>query len=121
MTQHPTIELKHLDNLWFQVTGTLCNIACAHCFNNSGPHVKTFGFLTLERVRQDLEVAARLGVKEVAFTGGEPFLHPQLLEMLEISLTYAPATVLTNGTLLSDRVTDRLAEIERNARYSLEI
>jgi MoaA/NifB/PqqE/SkfB family radical SAM enzyme len=121
MTQHPTIELKHLDNLWFQVTGTLCNIACTHCFNNSGPNVKTFGFLTLEGVQEELEVAARLGVKEVAFTGGEPFLHPQLLEMLEISLTYAPTTVLTNGTLLSDRVTDRLAEIERNARYSLEI
>ncbi len=121
MTQHPTIELKHLDNLWFQVTGTLCNIACAHCFNNSGPNVKTFGFLTIERVREELEVAARLGVKEVAFTGGEPFLHPQLLEMLELSLTYAPTTVLTNGTLLSDRVADRLAEIERNARCSLEI
>lgn len=121
MMQHPTIELKHLDNLWFQVTGTLCNIACSHCFNNSGPNVKTFGFLTLEGVHGELEVAARLGVKEVAFTGGEPFLHPQLLEMLKLSLAVAPTTVLTNGTLVSDRVADRLAEIEQNARYSLEI
>ena len=120
MTQ-PKVELKHLDNLWFQVTGTLCNIACAHCFNSSGPNVRTFGFLSLERVRSELETAVRLGVKEVFFTGGEPFLHPQLLEMLSLSLARAPTTVLTNGTLITDRVADRLAEIERGGRYSLEV
>lgn len=118
---HPVIELKHIDNLWFQVTGTLCNIACAHCFNSSGPNIRTFGFLTLERVKEELETARRLAVKEVSFTGGEPFLHPQLIEMLRLSLACAPTTVLTNGTLINDRIVDRLAEIERNARYSLEI
>jgi len=120
MTQ-PKVELKHLDNLWFQVTGSLCNIACAHCFNSSGPNVRTFGFLSLERVRSELETAVRLGVKEVFFTGGEPFLHPQLLEMLSLSLARAPTTVLTNGTLITDRVADRLAELERGGRYSLEV
>ena len=120
MTQ-PKVELKHLDNLWFQVTGTLCNIACTHCFNSSGPNVRTFGFLSLERVRSEMETAVRLGVKEVFFTGGEPFLHSQLLEMLSLSLACAPTTVLTNGTLITDRVADRLAEIERSGRYSLEV
>ena len=117
----PRVRLSHLDNLWFQVSGTLCNIACAHCFNNSGPNVKTFGYLSLEKAHQEIEAAERLGVKEFFFTGGEPFLHPQVLEMLELSLARAPATVLTNGMLISDRTADRLAEIERAARYSLEI
>ena len=46
----PEVTLTHLDNLWLQVSGTLCNIACTHCFNNSGPNVRTFEFLSLERV-----------------------------------------------------------------------
>ena len=119
--KHPRIELTHLDNLWFQVTGTLCNLACTHCFNNSGPDVKTFGFLPLDDVRRELEVGARRGVREVFFTGGEPFLHTAIAEMLETSLEYAATTVLTNGTLINDRMADRLAEIERRSRYSLEI
>ncbi len=114
-------RLSHLDNLWFQVSGTLCNIACTHCFNSSGPNVKTFGMMTLANVREELESAARLGVKEIFFTGGEPLLHPQLLEMIELALEQAPTTILTNGTLINDRIAGRLAEIERAARYSLEI
>ncbi len=117
----PSVELAHLDNLWFQVSGTLCNIACTHCFNSSGPKAQRFGFLTLERVQEELETAVRAGVKEVFFTGGEPFLHPRLLEMLELCLAVAPTTVLTNGMLVSDRIADRLAETEKRARYSLEI
>lgn len=119
--KHPRIELTHLDNLWFQVTGTLCNLACMHCFNSSGPDVKTFGFLSLDDVRRELEEGARRGVREVFFTGGEPFLHPAIAEMLEASLESAATTVLTNATLINDRVADRLAEIERRASYSLEI
>ena len=41
--------------------------------------------------------------------------------MLTLSLAHAPTTVLTNGMLINDRLADRLAEIERAARYSLEI
>ncbi len=118
---YPSIQLTHLDNLWFQVSGTLCNIACTHCFNNSGPNVRTFGYLSLETVRKEIESAARSGVKEIFFTGGEPFLHPKLPDMLVLALEYAPTTVLTNGLLINDRLADRLAEIECNARYSLEI
>jgi AdoMet-dependent heme synthase len=117
----PEVTLTHLDNLWFQVSGTLCNIACTHCFNNSGPNVRTFEFLSLEKVREEIESAGRAGVKEIFFTGGEPFLHPELSEMLSFALKHAPTTVLTNGMLINGRIADRLAEIEQSARYSLEI
>jgi len=117
----PEIALTHLDNLWLQVTGTLCNIACTHCFNNSGPNVRTFGFLSIEKVREEIGSAVRSGVKEIFFTGGEPFLHPRLPEMLSFSLEHAPTTVLTNGLLINDRMAERLARIEHAARYSLEI
>ncbi len=117
----PEVTLTHLDNLWFQVSGTLCNIACTHCFNNSGPNVRTFGYLSFETVREEIKCAARVGVKEIFFTGGEPFLHPDLPKMLAFSLKHAPTTVLTNGMLINDRIAERLAAIEHSARYSLEI
>jgi MoaA/NifB/PqqE/SkfB family radical SAM enzyme len=118
---YASVHLTHLDNLWFQVSGTLCNIACTHCFNRSGPGVRTFGLLEIRQVRESLETACRKGVKEIFFTGGEPFLHPQLPEMMELCLAVAPTTVLTNGLLINDRTADRLAELEKQSRYSLEI
>ena len=47
----PTIELSHLDHLWFQAGGTLCNLTCHHCFISCSPQNDSFGFLSLEQVR----------------------------------------------------------------------
>jgi len=116
-----TVSLSHLDGLWLQVTGTLCNLACTHCFNSSGPGVRTFTQLEPEEVSRELRTAAAMGVKEIFFTGGEPFLHPQLTGMLREALEVAPTTVLTNGTMLREAMVAQLALIERAARYSLEI
>src|SRR4051812_13261631 len=121
MTSAAAVALRHLDNLWLQVSGTRCNIECGHCFNNSGPRETAFGLMTLEAVNGAIEAAAARGVREIYFTGGEPFLHPQLLEMVACALTVAPTTVLTNGMLISDRIADTLAEFASAARYSLEV
>lgn len=114
------VPLAHLDQLWFQVTGTVCNLTCAHCFISCSPHNHAFGYLTLDRVEELLAESAALGVKEYYFTGGEPFLHPDLTAMLERTLHYGPATVLTNGTVLKDEWLARLAAAEAASPYSLE-
>ena len=121
VTSAAAVELRHLDNLWIQVSGTRCNIECRHCFNNSGPRETTFGLMTLEAVNQAIAAASARGVREIYFTGGEPFLHAQLLEMVACALTVAPTTVLTNGMLISDRMADTLADLATAARYSLEV
>src|SRR5438552_17728102 len=92
----PVVPLAHLDDLWFQVAGTLCNLECRHCFISCSPHNHSFGFLDLETVRRRLEESVRLGVKEYYFTGGEPFLNREMVAILELTLHYGPATVLTN-------------------------
>ena len=121
LTSAAAVELRHLDNLWIQVSGTRCNIECRHCFNNSGPRATTFGDMTLEAVNGAIAAAAARGVREIYFTGGEPFLHAQLLEMIACALTVAPTTVLTNGMLVSDRIAETLADLATAARYSLEL
>jgi MoaA/NifB/PqqE/SkfB family radical SAM enzyme len=116
----PAVPLDHLDDLWFQVGGTLCNLECRHCFISCSPHNHTFGFLGLDAVRRALEESARLGVKEYYFTGGEPFLNRDLVPILEQTLRYGPATVLTNATVLRDEWLARLARAEADSPYSLE-
>src|SRR2546426_4321154 len=116
----PAVPLAHLDDLWFQVGGTLCNLECRHCFISCSPHNHTFGFLDLDTVRRFLEESVPLGVKEYYFTGGEPFLHKDMVPILELTLRYGPATVLTNGTIFRDAWLDQLRAAERASPYSLE-
>src|SRR5262245_653008 len=114
------VELAHLDHLWFQVTGTRCNLTCSHCFISCSPHNHAFGFLSFEAVVEALEASRSLGVKEYYFTGGEPFLHRDMLAIRARTLEDVPATVLTNGTVVKDEWLARLAEAENGSPYSLE-
>jgi hypothetical protein len=60
-------------------------------------------------------------VREFYFTGGEPFMHPDLLDMLADTLASGPCTVLTNGTLFTEERLERLRRLDRDSPYSLEI
>ena len=117
----PRIELNHLDHLWFQVAGTLCNYTCRHCFISCSPKNDTFGFLSLADVRKRLNESVALGVKEYYFTGGEPFLNPDLTDMLVETLEFGPATVLTNASIFKDAWLERLRAADLASRYSLEL
>ena len=116
----PAIELRSLDELWFQVAGTVCNLTCNHCFISCSPHNHSFEFLSLENVEAALRESAEHGVREYYFTGGEPFLNPELLPMLKRTLEYGPATVLTNGTVLKPEWLKELRAAEDAAGFSLE-
>ena len=116
----PVLVPGHLDALWLQVSGTLCNLRCGHCFISCAPDNRAFGQLSLEEVARRLEEGARLGVREHYVTGGEPFLHPGIVEILVLALSYGPTTVLTNGTLLKPRQVEALAAAADRGPWSLE-
>lgn len=117
----PAVALLALDTLWFQVAGTLCNLACRHCFISCSPTNHTHEMLGLAEVEGHLADAVALGLREVYFTGGEPFLNPELEAMLAAALRVAPATVLTNGLLLDDERCRRLAALAQSSEYSLDL
>jgi MoaA/NifB/PqqE/SkfB family radical SAM enzyme len=121
LTPPAALPFRHLTALWVQVTGTYCNLQCVHCLNASGPREPWLPPLDAAAVRDWVREAAALGVKEIYFTGGEPFLHPEILPLLEFALAHAPTTVLTNGTLIDEPMADGLAALAARARYSLEI
>ncbi len=117
----PTLAFEHLDTLWLQVTGTVCNLACLHCFISCGPNNDSHPVMSTEQVLETLEDAKSFAPKEVYFTGGEPFMHPDIREIIEATLRLAPLSILTNGILIDDEMAAWLGETFRSSRYSLDI
>lgn len=94
-----TVAFRQLETLWFN-TGTLCNIECANCYILSSPTNDALVYLTLDDVRTYLDEIADLGwpVREIAFTGGEPFMNPQMCAMARLALQRGyEVLVLTNA------------------------
>lgn len=88
-----------LATLWFN-TGTLCNLACATCYIESSPRNDALVYLSAAEVAAYLdEVAAeRLPVREVGFTGGEPFMNREAAAMIADALVRGyEVLVLTNA------------------------
>lgn len=119
--QTPLVSLSELDTVWFQVSGTVCNIACAHCFISCSPTNTSHPLMTRDVVRRHLDDARSLGVREFYLTGGEPFLNREIWGVLEDTLAIGPATVLTNGMLINRERAARLAALRDGSEYSLDI
>lgn len=93
------VALTRLEVLWFN-TGTLCNLACRNCYIESSPANDRLVYLTAAEVAGYLDEIGRdgLGTGLIGFTGGEPFLNPDLPAMLDDVLRRGlRALVLTNG------------------------
>lgn len=94
-----SVGLDTLRTLWFN-TGTLCNITCRNCYIDSSPTNDRLVYLTAGEVRGFLDEIARdrLGTVEIGFTGGEPFMNPDIIPMLDAALARSSQVlVLTNG------------------------
>jgi len=78
-----TVTLGALKTLWFN-TGTLCNLACTSCYIESSPTNDALSYLTLAEVDRFLD---ELGEPtEIGLTGGEPFMNPEIIAMIERAL-----------------------------------
>lgn len=93
------VALKSLDTLWFN-TGTLCNLTCRNCYIESSPRNDRLVYLTAAEAASYLDEIQRDGhaTRLIGFTGGEPFMNPELPAMLDDALTRGfKAIVLTNA------------------------
>lgn len=96
-----TVALTHPQTLWFN-TGTLCNITCANCYIDSSPTNDALVYLTAAEIAAYLaQLSDRAWpVQEIGFTGGEPFMNPEILDMTRLSLEAGyQVLILTNAML----------------------
>jgi hypothetical protein len=93
------VALQALQTLWFN-TGTLCNLTCHNCYIESSPRNDRLAYLTRQEVSTYLDEIERerLPTTLIGFTGGEPFLNPDIAAMLGDVLSRGlRALVLTNA------------------------
>ena len=110
-----SVPLRALDTLWFN-TGTLCNLTCANCYIESSPRNDRLDWLTAADVRAYLDEIARdaLPTRLIGFTGGEPFMNPGIVAMLDDVLSRGlHALVLTNAMQPLRKVRAPLLDLKR--------
>ena len=93
------VALTNPETLWFN-TGTLCNIECPNCYILSSPKNDALVYLSTGEVAAYLaELETRdWGVREIGFTGGEPFMNPEMIDMARVSLEAGyEVLILTNA------------------------
>lgn len=93
------VDPTTLKTLWFN-TGTLCNLQCENCYIESSPQNDRLVYITTADVKSYLDEIQNnaLGTTEIGFTGGEPFLNPEMIQILELCLNRGfQILMLTNG------------------------
>lgn len=94
-----SVALTHLDTLWIN-TGTLCNIACIRCYIESTPTNDRLVYISRAEAAAYLDELARDGwdTREIGFTGGEPFMNPDMIAMAGDALARGhEVLILTNA------------------------
>ena len=110
------VALTRLETLWIN-TGTLCNITCQNCYIESSPRNDRLVYISTGEVTAYLDeiVSLRLATREIGFTGGEPFLNPDMAAILEATLARGfDVLVLTNAMhpMQRPKVKSRLAALK---------
>ncbi len=111
------VALDALETLWF-ATGTLCNLACTHCYIESSPTNDRLAYLRLGDVTGYLdEIAERaLPTREIGLTGGEPFMNPDILSILRTCLERGFSVLLLSNAMRPmqrPRVQDGLLALQK--------
>lgn len=112
-----SVALNRLSTLWIN-TGTLCNITCRSCYIESSPRNDRLVYIRKAEVLTYLDEIAEEGMatEEIGFTGGEPFMNPEIIGILEACLDRRlKVLILTNGMRPMQR--HRAALLDLNRRY----
>jgi radical SAM protein with 4Fe4S-binding SPASM domain len=87
-----------------------CNLKCVHCYNDSGTG-RADDELSTKEAKGVLDDLVQFGVPSVLFSGGEPLMRPDLLELIGYAVGRGLRTVIsTNGTLIT---TDTAKQIKQ--------
>ena len=118
-----SVALKGVETLWFN-TGTLCNLKCVHCYIESSPTNDRLAYITTEEVQCFLEEIYRDGwsTREIGFTGGEPFMNPEIIDSIEVSLSRGfKVLVLTNAMRPMMKLQDDLLRLNETYGQQMKI
>ena len=109
-----SVRLLKLETLWIN-TGTICNLTCRNCYIESSPTNDRLVYISDAEVREYLNeiMKGELGTKEIAFTGGEPFINTEFIAIMTSCLEAGfDVLVLTNAMRPMMMVADKLLDLQ---------
>ncbi len=118
-----SVAFDTLKTLWFN-TGTLCNIECANCYIESSPTNDRLVYLSEADVAPYLDEIDALGFGpvEIGFTGGEPFMNPDMVRLAEMALERGhEVLILTNAMKPMMRPWVQQGLIDLNQRFGTKL
>ncbi|MGN6333308.1 MAG: radical SAM protein [Motilibacteraceae bacterium] len=96
-----------------------CNLACDYCSVASSPQARRRS-IGLTRFRALVDEAVAEGFTELYVTGGEPFLEPDIVDMLLYATDRLDVVCLTNAMLYRGRRREQLARLAARPRLTLQ-
>jgi cyclic pyranopterin phosphate synthase len=95
-----------------------CNLSCIYCHKEGEKSPKEQ--LSAEDIAEILRVAAKFEIRSVKFTGGEPLLRPDLVQIVKSVPPGMESSLTTNGTLLADLARDLKTSGLRRVNVSID-
>lgn len=114
-----SVAFSKPETLWFN-TGTLCNIECENCYILSSPTNDALVYLSEAEVTRYLDEISERGwpIHEIGFTGGEPFMNPEMIPMAHAALKRGfEVLILTNAMRPMMRKSMRAGLVDLEAAY----
>ena len=114
-----TVAFNKLETLWFN-TGSLCNIECENCYILSSPTADHFVYFSPEDMAPYLDEVDEITDRpiEIGFTGGEPYMNPNILRLSEMALERGHSLlILTNAMKPLMRPRLQKGVLELNKRF----
>ncbi len=115
------VDMKQLSTLWLN-TGTLCNITCGNCYIESSPKNDALVYMTYQEVCTYLDEIRdeNMSTTEIGITGGEPFMNPDIIPIMEECLSRGfKLMMLTNAMRPMMRHKDDLLELNQKYQDAL--
>ena len=119
------VALTSPKTLWVN-TGTLCNIECVNCYIESSPTNDALVYFPLSDLENYLDqiTQRKWPITEIGFTGGEPFMNPEMNAMAELALQRGyQVLILTNAMLpmMRKSVRTKLAQLAQQYPNNLTL
>ena len=99
-----------LEELWIY-TNNSCPLRCKHCLVDGG--TESASTMSAAAIKKLVDDALALGAGRIYFTGGEPFMRKDLLELSEYATARAQLVILTSGVLMTDDLARTLASLPK--------
>ncbi len=113
-----------LHTLYLYISGA-CNLSCKHCWIDPcfDEHAnKNNKYLSLNKIKSALDESKPLGLKSIKLTGGEPFLHPEIDDIIQLINKYKlKLSIETNGTLITEERATLLAELDNKPFIAISL